>query len=105
MSSRRIRTVTVILAGLCAAGLLSPPAMADELYDLGEYLSGDCTACHRLQGESKGIPSITGWHVESFVTVMQAYRQGERNDTLMQMVAKRFSDEDFQALAVFFSKQ
>ena len=105
MSSRRIRTVPVILAGLCAAGLLSPPALADELYELGEYLSGDCTACHQLQGESKGIPPITGWPVESFVAVMQAYRHGERNDTLMQTVARRFSDEDLQALAVFFGKQ
>jgi cytochrome c len=79
--------------------------MADDLYELGEYLSGDCTACHQLQGESKGIPSITGWPVESFVLVMQAYRRGERNDTLMQTVARRFSDEDLQALAVFFGKQ
>ncbi|MDH3515082.1 MAG: hypothetical protein OEM83_09485 [Gammaproteobacteria bacterium] len=79
--------------------------MADELYDLGEYLSGDCTACHQLQGESEGIPPITGWPVESFVLVMQAYKEGERNHALMQTVARRFSDEDLQALAVFFGKQ
>ncbi|MBE9554820.1 MAG: hypothetical protein IMF05_15255 [Proteobacteria bacterium] len=105
MNSRRTRTATAILASLCAGGFLPPPAMADDLYDLGEYLSGDCTACHQLQGESKGIPPITGWPVESFVVVMQAYRHGERNDTLMQTVARRFSDEDLEALAVFFGKQ
>lgn len=105
MSSRRTRTATAILASLCAGGFPPLPAMADDLYDLGEYLSGDCTACHQLQGESKGIPPITGWPVESFVVVMQAYRHGERNDTLMQTVARRFSDEDLEALAVFFGKQ
>lgn len=81
------------------------PAMADDLYDLGEYLSGDCTACHQLQGESEGIPPIIGWDTEAFVTVMQAYKEGERDHALMQTVARRFSEEDLQALAVFFSKQ
>jgi len=105
MSSRLTRIATAIPAGFCFAGFLFPLAMADELYDLGEYLSGDCTACHQLQGESEGIPPITGWPVESFVLVMQAYKEGERNHALMQTVARRFSDEDLQALAVFFGKQ
>ena len=105
MNSRRIRTTVTILAGLYAGGSLPPPAVAGEIYDLGEYLSGDCTQCHQLQGETKGIPSITGWPVESFVLVMQAYKEGDRNHELMQTVAKRFSDEDLQALAVFFGKQ
>lgn len=105
MNSRRIRTATAILAGLCAGGFLPPPAVADDLYELGEYLSGDCTACHQLKGESEGIPPITGWEVESFVLVMQAYKESERDHALMQTVARRFSDEDFHALAVFFGKQ
>lgn len=105
MNSRCLRTATAIFAGGVACGFLFPFALADDLYDLGEYLSGDCTACHQLQGESKGIPSISGWDAESFVMVMQAYKAGERNHALMQTVARRFSDEDFQALAVFFSKQ
>lgn len=105
MSSRLARTATIILAGLCAGGSPFQSAVADDLYDLGEYLSGDCTACHQLQGESEGIPPIIGWDAESFVMVMQAYKEGERNNTLMQTVARRFSDEDLQALAVFFGKQ
>jgi cytochrome c553 len=105
MSSRRIWATSAILAGLCALGILPQLAAADELYDLGEYLSGDCTACHQLKGNSPGIPAITGWDVDSFVMVMRAYRMGERDHTLMQTVARRFSDEDLKALAVFFGKQ
>jgi len=105
MSRRRRTIASAILAGLFVTGFPPPPAVADELYDLGEYLSGDCTACHQLKGQSEGIPAITGWDVDSFVMVMQAYKEGERNNALMQTVAKRFSDGDLQALAVFFGKQ
>ena len=107
MNSRCLRTAiaTAILASLGAGGFPPSPAVADDLYDLGEYLSGDCTPCHQLHGQSKGIPAIFGWDVESFVMVMQAYKEGERNHELMQTVARRFSDEEFQALAIYFSKQ
>ena len=95
----------VVLAGLCAGGFLCAPASADELYELGEYLAGDCTACHQLEGRAPGIPPITGWPVEAFVMVMVAYKEGERDHALMQNVARRLSDEDMQALAVYFEKQ
>ena len=37
---------------LLAAGLLlgCTPAIADELMEYGEYLSGECTTCHQIDG-------------------------------------------------------
>ncbi len=99
------KTAITVTAGLCAGGFLYGSAAADELYELGEYLSGDCTACHRLDGQGGAIPAITGWPVEAFVMVMEAYKVGERDDALMQNVARRLSDEDIRALAEFFGKQ
>ena len=100
-----IRTATALLAFLWAGYLLCERAPAEELYELGEYLSGDCTACHQLRGQAPGIPAITGWPVEAFVMVMVAYKQGEREHALMQHVARRLSAEDIRALAIFFGKQ
>jgi cytochrome c553 len=37
--------------------------------------------------------------------VMIAYKEGERDHELMQNVARRLSEEDMQALAVYFEKQ
>ncbi len=99
------KTAVTLIAGLCAGGFLSVPAGADELYELGQYLAGDCTACHQLEGQAPGIPPITGWPVEAFVMVMVAYKEGERDHELMQNVARRLSEEDMKALAVFFGKQ
>lgn len=105
MRDCRTQTAIALLAGLYAGGFAFAPAAADELYEFGEYLAGDCTACHQLEGRSAGIPPITGWPVESFVMVMMAYKEGERDHALMQNVARRLSDEDMQALAVYFGKQ
>lgn len=105
MYNRHARITAVTLASLWAAAGVPLPAVADELYALGEYLSGDCTACHQLKGQSGGIPAITGWDVDSFVMVMKAYKAGERDHAIMQTVARRFSDEDLRALAVFFGRQ
>jgi hypothetical protein len=39
------------------------------------------------------------------VPYMKAYKEGRRDHELMQMLARRYSEEEFRALAVFFEKQ
>jgi cytochrome c len=68
----------------------------------GAYLSGECTACHRRDGETAGIPSITGWPEEDFVVAMHAYKNNLRRNPAMNMMASRLSDEEIAALAAYF---
>ena len=95
------RSAVCLFAGLAGADR----AFADELYEYGEYLSSECTTCHQLGGKSEGIPSITGWPVDNFVTVLESYRDGQQENAAMRSVARGLSDEDIKALAVFFHKQ
>jgi len=44
----------------------------------GEYLSGECTSCHQSSGAGDGIPAITNWPTDDFVTAMHAYKEGAR---------------------------
>lgn len=79
-------------------------AKGDPAY--GEYLSGECVACHQLDGEmSGGIPSITGWPVEDFKAALHAYRAKLRPHPVMQMISATLSDAEIAALAVFFADQ
>lgn len=71
--------------------------------DYGEYLAGGCVSCHHSQGESNGIPSITGWDAETFASVMHAYRNKEIDHNVMQMITGRLADDDIASLAVYFS--
>ena len=68
----------------------------------GEYLSGECTACHQASGDANGIPSITSWPAEDFVIAMHAYKDGVREHPVMQMMAGRLSNEEIAALAAYF---
>lgn len=67
----------------------------------GEYLSSECTACHRATG-GEGIPSIAGVAPSVFIMGLTAYRNGEREHPVMNMVASRLGDEEIAALAAFF---
>ncbi len=88
-----------------ALGLvLAAPAVASDAKKLayGRHLSGECSACHRVDGTDNGIPSITGWDPEEFVATMIFYRNGERNNPAMVSVAQSLDEPDYAALAVYY---
>ncbi len=71
----------------------------------GQYLSGTCVGCHKPGGEGDGIPSITGWPTDVFVTVLNAYRIKSRKNPVMQQIAGSLSNEEIAALAAYFEQQ
>jgi len=70
----------------------------------GAFLSSECTACHIGAGGA-GIPSIRGLAPSVFITSMVAYRSGEREHQVMNMVSARLGDEEIAALAAYFRDQ
>jgi len=83
------------------------PSIHEEAYldgdaEYGEYLSSECTSCHQSSGADKGIPAITGWPQPDFVIALRAYKKGHRPHPVMQMIAKRLSEEEIAALAAYF---
>ena len=89
------------LIALLALGVTS--AKADDVKDYGEYLSGECTTCHKLDGSGENIPSIVGWDVENFIEILKSYTNGERTNKAMASVAKSLDDQQMRALAVYFA--
>ncbi|SNZ20976.1 c-type cytochrome [Cohaesibacter gelatinilyticus] len=70
--------------------------------EYGEYLSGECTACHQTSGQDDGVPSIVSWPEDDFVMAMHAYKKKVRKHPVMQMIAGRLSDDEIASLAAFF---
>ncbi len=71
--------------------------------EYGEYLSSECTTCHRADGADEGIPSIVLWPEEDFVVAMHAYKDSIRKHPVMNMVAGRLNAEEIAALAAYFA--
>jgi cytochrome c len=69
----------------------------------GEYLAQTCVTCHQISGADKGIPSITGWPKEAFLTAMFSYRDRFRENPVMQQIAGSLNNEEIAALAAYFS--
>jgi cytochrome c553 len=83
--------------------LACAPAKAAGDKALGEYLSAECTSCHQSSGKQVGgIPAIVGHPAEQFVALMNAYRQRQRDNQVMQAVAARLSSEEIAALAAYY---
>lgn len=71
--------------------------------EYGEYLSSECKTCHKASGGDDGIPSIVLWPEDDFVVAMHAYKNKERPNPVMQMMAGRLNAEEIAALAAYFA--
>ena len=105
MSPAWLRFIAVGAAGatLASVGVVAATAQTtkgDRVF--GEYLSSECVTCHQVSGRYDGIPPIIGWPEESFVEIMNEYRQKKRPNAVMQTLAARLSDEELAALAAYF---
>jgi cytochrome c553 len=89
-----------VISAVCAAGA----AIADDskIKAFGQHLAGECTSCHRIDGVDNGVPSITGWPKDDFVTTLKFYTSGARTNPVMKSVADSLNDEQVAALAAYF---
>lgn len=71
--------------------------------EYGRYLSSECVTCHQASGADEGIPSITGWKQDVFITVLEAYQKRELPNPVMRNIAANLDGEQMKALAAFFA--
>ncbi len=66
-------------------------------------LANPCAGCHGMNGESAGpIPSINHLSADALVAAMKAFKSGERPATVMDRIAKGYTDEEIQRIADYF---
>jgi cytochrome c len=105
----RLRALVIATMFGAMSGAISVAVAQTDLADqiakadlgYGEYLAGECAACHQKSGS--GIPQINGIEAKKFVTIIKAYRSKELDNKVMQMMAGRLDDEQIISLAAYFS--
>jgi cytochrome c len=101
----RISIIIFLAASLFVSAVSAEDLLAGADIGYGEYLSGECVTCHSQNGTNSGIPAINGLDAEVFATVMHAYKVGDVEHPVMQMVAGRLDDEQIASLAVYFASR
>ena len=100
-----IRNVLVILFAVFIA--IPGRVVADDDSEAGQNLSTICAPCHGATGISPNElwPKLAGQGHAYIVKQLKAFREGTRNDPVMQPIAQMLSDQDIENLAVYFSAQ
>jgi sulfide dehydrogenase cytochrome subunit len=88
-----------IVAVLMAAAL---PAAAQGVAPPGATA---CSGCHGRGVSGAVVPPLHGRVPEEIVVTMQAFRTGKRPATVMDRIAKGFTDEETRAIASWLSQQ
>jgi cytochrome c553 len=76
------------------------------LVSSGENLSAYCKACHGMQGvpAANEWPIIAGQHAQYLQKQLAAYKSGARVNPHMQAAIAHLGEEQFKALAAYYSQ-
>ncbi|MGA1599781.1 MAG: c-type cytochrome [bacterium] len=78
--------------------LVATAAQAED--KRGMVLALSCASCHGTNGNSPGsIPAIAGKSANYIESAMKQFRDGARYATVMNRIAKGYTDEEIKLLA------
>jgi len=90
----------IVLAAAAALG-----AAAAQAADMPAS-AASCSGCHATSGKTAGaVPKLDGRDPQEIAGLMRAFRAGERQATVMDRIAKGYSDAEIAALAAWFGAQ
>ena len=93
----------LIGSSLVGAALLPVSTFAA---DKGMVLALSCASCHGTNRASPGsIPRIQGRSAEYIEKAMLQYKAGERPATVMNRIAKGYTDEEIKLLSAYLGNQ
>ena len=86
-----------------AIGIVSIAAVASAEPPAGAV---SCSGCHPASLRvTSPVPRLAGVDRAAIVRAMQEFRSGQRPATVMDRIAKGFTDDEIQALAAWFATQ
>jgi cytochrome subunit of sulfide dehydrogenase len=99
-----MRPSVLLVAALVAAPIAAPAQTPDP--DLGRNLAASCAMCHGTDGRSAGITDpLAGRPAQEIVTSVMLFREGKKPGTIMNQIAKGYTDAQVAAIAAYFAEQ
>jgi cytochrome c553 len=89
-----IISALLLSVGPARAASIPPPGAAS------------CSGCHTSSSTVQTtVPRLAGTNSEAIVTAMTAFKAGQRPATVMDRIAKGFSDDEIRAIAAWYATQ
>jgi cytochrome c553 len=99
----RIGAAAIAVTMLAALVSATVPATAASVPPPG---AAACSGCHGLRDNASSVlPGIYGRDPQDIVTAMAAFRDGTRPATVMNRIAKGFSEDEIRAIAAWLATQ
>lgn len=101
MRYKKVMQGALVLSGIAfSANVLAATPSAS-------MLGNTCAGCHGTGGNTQGpaTPGIAGISREYFVDMMEDYKSDERPGTIMNRIAKGYSDEEIELMAGYFAEK
>ena len=68
--------------------------------------AASCSGCHPASTRvASPVPRLAGLDRAAIVKAMQDFRSGQRAGTVMDRIAKGFTDDEIQAIAAWYAAQ
>ncbi len=91
-----------VLAGCMVAAL--PVRAQDAL--LARSLAATCANCHGTDGRARGeMKVLAGMPAEKLVASLTDFRSGAMPSTIMQQIAKGYTEQQIRLMAAYFERQ
>jgi len=101
-----MRTLLFWVACIAALALPISEVLAQDAAALrARSLAATCANCHGTDGRTQGeaMPGLAGRDREQIASALRAFRDGKRPATVMQQLAKGFTDQQIDTLAAYFA--
>jgi cytochrome c553 len=98
-----LKRIQYCIAGVAIVCVSSATAAAIDVAPAG---AAACSGCHP-NGRATDTPvtRLIGRKSAEIVTAMQEFRSGQRPGTVMDRIAKGFTDDDIKAIAAWYAAQ
>ncbi len=97
-------TKKLLITAVFALLMITGAAQAGGDVEAGKTKAAACTSCHGENGEGVDPnPPLAGLEEAYHVAQLQAYKDGSREDPMMQMFASQLSEEDMADLAAYYA--
>lgn len=104
-----MRSLFLAIALVFASGFLiaadQDRSPAQTVEAKAAMLAASCSGCHVQAPNKDGFPSIYGRPATEIRDLLLDFRSGEREGTVMNRLAKGYTDAEIELLADFFAMQ